>query len=572
MSEHDMPQPITRHFLSMGEGQQVHYRRAGHGPPLIIMHPSPNSSASMTAAITAFSDLFTCIALDTPGYGLSDDIVADATELWGYADALARVLDKLGISKTFVYGAATGAQIGIQFARKYPTRVEALLLDANGDFGGEAGQHIATGYFQDITPVRDGTHLLKMWDMCRHLAVYFPWQSSLKADRLNNDVPPPEFIQHYVNDYLYAGPGYKKAYYEAMVVETWENTSQVTVPTSVVRNAASPLLPHTDALIAKGLPENFTILPCTPATRFQVQIDHIKQHLAAANLSAPPPAPADHDAGLNKVQNFYIPARGGQLRVRGALDGTQRPLLALHDPAGSSRLVEPIVAPYIGTRPVLALDLPGNGESDNVIDPANITSAAYAEIVIEALKNAGIADVDIIGRYSGGPIAMEMSFQAPALVRHLVLAGVGIYEGDEQKSLLAHYTPSIAPQWDGSHLVRAWAIMRDQNLFWPWFNRTKAGILWTENAIDVAMIHLRVMEMLKIGDQYQKAYAAMWTYPMRERLPRLKAPALFAVPTWEAIYAKNADCAALAPHASVADLSPKMADWHNVLTPFFAAP
>ena len=259
----------------MGNGKQIHYRRGGSGPPLVIMHPSPNSSASMTTAINAFSGAFTCIAIDTPGYGLSDDVVDDPTQLWGYADALSEILNKLDIQQTFIYGAATGAQIGIQFARKYPSRVAALVLDAVGDFG-DAKQHIIDGYFQDITPVRDGTHLIKIWDMCRHLAVFFPWQSDRKADRMNVDVPPPDVIQRYVDDYLRAGPNYKKAYAEAMEVENWETTSQVTVPTAVVRNSASPVTPHTDVLIAKGLPANFTVLRCEPANRFQVQSDYFK--------------------------------------------------------------------------------------------------------------------------------------------------------------------------------------------------------------------------------------------------------------------------------------------------------
>jgi pimeloyl-ACP methyl ester carboxylesterase len=559
---------VARHFLPLADGRQVHYRRAGSGPPLIVMHPSPNSSASMTAAISAFAELFTCIALDTPGYGLSDDIVADPAKLWGYADVLADVLDELGIGRTYVYGAATGAQIGIQFARKYPTRVQALMLDANGDFGGAAGEHIARGYFQDISPTRDGAHLLKIWDMCRHLSVFFPWQSVRKADRLNVDPAGPAAIQHHVNDYLRAGPNYVKAYRAAMEVERWENTRQVGVPVVMTRNAGSALLAHTDALIAKGLPPNFKVLDCDPATRFAVQVAEMRARLAAVNVPPPPPSPADHRPEDNRVQNFYMKARGGLLRARGHLGGAGRPVVALHDPAGSCKLVEPILAPWLGTRPIIALDLPGNGESDNVIDPANITSAAYAEIVAEALTNFGITEVDVIGRYSGGPIAMEMSFQKPALTRHLVLAGVGIYEGAEQQDLLDNYTPSIAPKWDGSHLVTAWAIMRDQGLFWPWYNRTKAGILWNDNAIDVAMIHLRVTEMLKIGDHYQKAYGAMWTYPMRARAAQIKAPALFAVPPWEPIYAKNGECAALAPGAQTADLPPAMKDWHTALGAF----
>ncbi|MSO98704.1 MAG: alpha/beta hydrolase [Rhodospirillaceae bacterium] len=562
---------IAKHFLPLKNGQQVHYRRAGSGPPIILMHPSPSSSLGVVPAMNVFAQAFTCIGLDTPGYGLSDEIVSDPTMLWGYADALIEILDALGIGKAIVYGAATGAQVGIQFARKYPNRCRLLMLDANGDFSGEAGEHMANGYFQDITPVRDGSHLIRIWDMCRQLSVFFPWQSMLAEDRAQNDVAPPDATHRSVLDYLRAGPNYKGAYYQAMLVETWENTRQVTIETLMTRNSGSVLLKHTDALLAKGLPPNFTILPCAPATRFTVQLAALKERMSKDALPVAPPSPPDHQPGQNRVQNFYMNARGGKLRARGNMSGQGRPLLALHDPAGSSKLVEPILAPWLGKRPIIALDLPGNGESDNVIDPANITSAAYAEIVNEALATFGVSEVDVIGRYSGGPVAMEMSFQKPALVKHLILAGIGIYEGAEQKDLLDNYTPSISPKWDGSHLVTAWAVMRDQGLFWPWFNRTKNGILWNDNAIDEDMIHLRVTEMLKIGDQYQKAYAAMWAYPMRERLPKIKAPCLLAVPKWEPIYAKSAEAQKIAPQCKLADLPPAVKDWHTVIEPFLAA-
>lgn len=573
------PAPITRHFLPLSypgaNGRQVHYRRAGSGPALIIMHPSPNSSASMTAAIDAFSGAFTCIAVDTPGFGLSDPIVADATMLWGYADALAQIMDALGLPQAFIYGAATGAQIGIQFARRYPNRVHVLLLDANGDFSDE---DISVGYFRDITPRRDGSHLLTIWDMCRHLSVFFPWQSTKAEHRLNVDVASPASIQHSVNDYLRAGPNYKDAYYQAMLVERWENTREVKVPVLMTRNSGSALLRHTDALIAKGLPGNFTIVQCDSRSRYALQLAALQVWIAGKAFPPAPPAPADIQPNAARIQNMYFKARGGLLRARVNLGGAGRPLVALHDPAGAASLVEPVIAPYVGRRPVIALDLPGNGESDNLIgDPAfgggpdAITSANYAAIVNEALVGAGIDGVDVFGRYSGGPVAMEMSFQAPRLVHRLALAGIGMYEGTERRSLLENYTPSIAPKWDGSHLVTAWAVMRDQGLFWPWFNRTKTGILRNDNAIDVGLIHLRVAEMLKIGDQYQNAYAAMWTYPMGERLPQMKAPTLICAPAWEPIYAKMAECHAVAPHTRTAVLPPRMGDWWRVLDDFWPA-
>ncbi len=36
---------ITRHFMTVGT-RQVHYRRAGSGPPVVLLHPSPNSGAA----------------------------------------------------------------------------------------------------------------------------------------------------------------------------------------------------------------------------------------------------------------------------------------------------------------------------------------------------------------------------------------------------------------------------------------------------------------------------------------------------------------------------------------------
>ena len=151
----------------------------------------------------------------------------------------------------------------------------------------------------------------------------------------------------------------------------------------------------------------------------------------------------------------------------------------------------------------------------------SISSHSYAGVLNAALAGLGIESVDVLGRYSGGPVAMEMSFQNPSLVKHIVQAGVSFYEGDEQARLVENYTPSIAPRWDGRHLLTAWAIMRDQSLYWPWFNQTEDGILWNDGAIDVGLTHIRVVEMLKCGDRYRDAYKAMWTYPMRQKLPQL---------------------------------------------------
>lgn len=554
---------IKRRFLTLSNGHQIHYRLAGSGPAMILMHPSPISSEALIPAMSIFSKRFTCIAIDTPGYGLSDDFVADKAGLWGYADAVAQVLDAYDLESAVVYGAATGAQIGTQFAKRYPERTRLLILDGAGHFSNDDVELFADGYFVDLTPRRDGSHLLAAWDASRHLSVFFPWQSSALEHRIHADTSSPDVIQHHVNDMLRAGPDYRLAYWEAVKVEKHSNTVSVAVPTLLSLNAGSIMRHHTEALIDQGLPDNFTVVNCEPQTRYSALLKAAEAY--ADGPSCPNPPPQCH--GNPTMQNIMVEVPGGQVRARLCLEGHGTPLVAIHDPAGSSALVEPILTPYLGRRPVIAFDNAGNGESDPVIDVFN--SETYAEVLNVALDALGHPKVDVIGRYSGGPVAMEMYFQRPDRVRHIVQAGVSFYEGEDQTALIENYTPSIAPRWDGRHLITAWSIMRDQSLYWPWFNQTKAGVLMQDGAIDISLTHLRVSEMLKCGDRYQDAYNAMWHYPMREKLPKLQAPCLLCHPPWEPV-AYTTDLAYGAdPRNKKVVLPASMEDWYSQLDAFF---
>src|SRR5690606_14285730 len=67
---------ITRHFVTVGK-RRIHYRKAGSGPPLLMVHQSPRSSAEYEPLMTKWAQHFTCIAPDTPGFGQSDPLPGD---------------------------------------------------------------------------------------------------------------------------------------------------------------------------------------------------------------------------------------------------------------------------------------------------------------------------------------------------------------------------------------------------------------------------------------------------------------------------------------------------------------
>ena len=220
---------------------------------------------------------------------------------------------------------------------------------------------------------------------------------------------------------------------------------------------------------------------------------------------------------------------------------------------------------------MIAIDTPSSGESDKLLKREDITTEAYARFAIAALDTLNVKDVDIIGRYSGGQVAMEMSTQRPGLVKRIAQLGVIMLTDAERSEFLANYTPSIAPQWDGGHLIRAWSIVRDMALFWPWYNRTKAGIVARDAAIDGPTLHPRVEDLLKMGDAYQNAYAAAFTYPMAEKLKQLSVPCLVADVPGSGTYTRLAMAKAAAPHITTADLPDDMHRWAATFEAFFAS-
>ncbi len=562
---------MKRQFVSIGD-TQLHVRRAGEGPPVILLHPSPQSSAFSIPMAKRLAKNFTAIAVDTPGYGLSDPIPGGykGPALDDYLPLLVALLDSLGIEKAAFYGNATGAEIAHIFAAAHPERVAVCMLDTAGDVSDEFVDTLTGGYFPDTTPRRDGGHLLTHWDMVRSLNLFAPWQFTKKESRLPVDMPPPEKIQAKLLDYLRAGANYADAYKPAFYTAKHHLISRVTVPATLTRWAAKPDLTEVDDLIAAGLPDNFTVLEAGPTMdeRLAVSEQYLLDHYLPAGTPAPP-HPDQIDTAAPHLQKMFVDIDGGQVMAQVCTAGSGRPILGLHDPAGSSNRMAGLLAPYVGKRPVIALDNPNSGESDTVLAPQDLSTEAYAAAALAVLDAMGVGEVDVIGRYSGGQVAMEMAVARPGLVKHIVQAGVQIFTDEERADLLKNYTPSIAPRWDGGHLVTAWAIVRDMGLYWPWYNKTKDGVIHRDANLDPDFLDSRVQDLLKIGDGYQNAYAASFNYPMAERLAQIDVPCLLIDWRGAASYDRLAMAKTVASNCDVADMPEDLGALPALLDPFF---
>ena len=190
---------IERRFLNLSS-RQVHYRVSGSGPILVLFHQSPTSSAEMASVIEQFSDEFTVIAPDTPGFGLSDfvdDIKPDITE---YAEALKEFLDALAIDKACFYGFHTGAIIATELARLYPDLCNVVVVNGLVVLEPEEEEEILAHYTKWFSPTPEGGQMPWIWSRIRDQLIFFPWFKKEASSRMALDLPPPEFLQPYVLD------------------------------------------------------------------------------------------------------------------------------------------------------------------------------------------------------------------------------------------------------------------------------------------------------------------------------------------------------------------------------------
>ncbi|MBI3243218.1 MAG: alpha/beta hydrolase [Chloroflexi bacterium] len=62
---------------------------------------------------------------------------------------------------------------------------------------------------------------------------------------------------------------------------------------------------------------------------------------------------------------------------------------------------------------LVAMDLPGHGQSSPASDPATYSLPGYAEVVVEVAKQLGLAEAVFVGWSLGGHIVLEASGQLP---------------------------------------------------------------------------------------------------------------------------------------------------------------
>jgi len=214
---------VTRAFVATPEGQ-VHYRTAGEGRTVLLLHQTPRSSDEYRDVIPLLARAFRVIAMDTIGYGDSDK-PARACAIEDYARGAAGFLDALGIARASVVGHHTGAVIAIELAASYPERVERLVLSASPWVdAAERERRKGRPLVDHVTPKADGTHLVELWQGRMR---FYPEGR-------------PDLLARFVMDALKAGEKLEEGHLACSAYRMEDTIRRIRCPTLVVCGTEDP--------------------------------------------------------------------------------------------------------------------------------------------------------------------------------------------------------------------------------------------------------------------------------------------------------------------------------------------
>lgn len=503
---------IRRQYVVV-DGRRVHYRRCGEGPTLILLHASPVSSQIFERHyFPEFSKHFCCIAPDTPGNGLSDPLpFADQATIDDYADALTEFLDRIDVKTCNLYGRHTGAQIAAAFAQKNPERAHFVYCDGYPVFQQEEVEDLLPEYLPSYKPDFSGGFLSKLWFRYRDQHVFWPWHKQDSDHQSNVDVPDTDFINRGVLDFLLCGDDYIAPYAAALAFGVGDTWRHMRVPTCFAIRPGDSLYGVQSRLT--DLPEGCwkEELPRNTAAAVHEELKILKKNAKAA----PAPSVQSPEIAADAVTPLFTAVKNGELflRYRKCSTPTEKPLLmAPHLPGGGTGL-EGLLKEHSLNRDVILFDTPGHGDS-RLCDDHSIE--AYSETVLSAMDELGVAQFDIFAHRTGAALGEFLKLRRPEA--SLTINDVIGVQAKDLATLSARYQFDLSPSWEGAHLLRLWHHLRDEQIWFPWDERTIAARRLGSKQHDLETHYKVFVDAAKQIGNYVKGWAAYFDYEVGDNV------------------------------------------------------
>lgn len=120
------PHRDASRFVDVGP-MRWHVQCMGQGPVLLLLHGTGAATHSWRGLMPLLAAHFTVVAPDLPGHGFSSPLPRAQCHLPGMSDALAALLQSLGLQPAHIVGHSAGAALSAQFALAGPPGLRRLV-------------------------------------------------------------------------------------------------------------------------------------------------------------------------------------------------------------------------------------------------------------------------------------------------------------------------------------------------------------------------------------------------------------------------------------------------------------
>jgi len=171
-------------------------------------------------------------------------------------------------------------------------------------------------------------------------------------------------------------------------------------------------------------------------------------------------------------------------------------VVLLHDAPGTSLGMHEIATALADGRHVIVPDQPGCG----------LTSLAAGTDVLEQAVDNVLAAADALGASSfavaalgaGGAVAAGLARRVPERITKMVVAGAPM--GDA--AVAEHVAPEIELSDTGAHWIQAWLMLRDGQIYAPWFDGSVAAQRRIQGNFDAAWLHDQTAALMESRATY----------------------------------------------------------------------
>ena len=233
-----------------------------------------------------------------------------------------------------------------------------------------------------------------------------------------------------------------------------------------------------------------------------------------------------------KITRSYVELPDGQVHLL-TTAGTTPPVILLHQTASAATTYEQLMERLPLPNRLIAMDTPGFGMS---FKPRGWPSLQkYADWVVATADKLKAPQFHVFGHHTGASLAVELATRYPHRVSSIMLLGPVPMNAAERLTFRKPYGTPVAPQPDGSHLLRFWNYAYAHN-----------------QGTDLEIIHEEVTNIARAWKGRAQAYRAVSFHDSMKALRQVTCPILLITSKQDFFYDQFDRVRALRPDADVA--------------------